>query len=358
MARMEKNGILSVLSRWQDTGLEAPHAAASAHREGWGWSGCQLAVVVRAVLFVQALAAAGALLVVSQPRPDLVAWVLTLSVWTVATLPGTLVWLLLACSARRLLWHLHWPLQWAALALFGALGGVAGAAMLWLTGTAVPPWLGSALAGGLLAACLSVALRWRARARTPAGVQARLAELQARIRPHFLFNTLNSAIALVRAEPAMAESLLEDLSELFRHALSESGDAVQLHQEVALAQRYLAIEQVRFGDRLRVTWDVDPQAHPVRLPPLILQPLVENAIRHGVEPSMGGADVHIGARVRGGKVVLKVSNSTPGGRGQAGQGLALRNVSERLVLLHDVEASFRAGPVPGGFLVRIEVPLP
>lgn len=358
MPRMEKDGILSVLPRWEETGLPDMVTTPVRHREGWGWSGCQLAVVVRALLFVQGLAAVAALLVASQPWPDPLVWVLTLSVWTVATLPGTLVWLLLACATRRLLWHLQWPLQWLALSILGAVGGTVGVALLWLTGTHTPPWIASAVAGALLAGLFSVALRWRARARTPAGVQARLAELQARIRPHFLFNTLNSAIALVRAEPAMAESLLEDLSELFRHALNESGDAVQLHQEVALAQRYLAIEQVRFGHRLRVTWAVDERAHPVRLPPLILQPLVENAIRHGVEPSVGGADVWVSAQVRGSKVVLKVRNTTPGGAGPGGQGLALRNVSERLALLHDVESRFQAGPVPGGFQVRIEVPLP
>lgn len=358
MAQMEKNGILSVLSRWQETTQLEGARGQGPTKEGWGWSGCQLAVVVRALLFVQGLAATAALVVVSNPWPNPYGWVMTLSVWTVATLPGTLVWLLLSCATRRLLWHLHWPLQWLALSALGGLGGLTGVAMLWLTGTHNPPWFAGAVVGALLAGLLSVALRWRARARTPAGVQARLAELQARIRPHFLFNTLNSAIALVRAEPALAESLLEDLSELFRHALSESGDAVQLHQEVALAQRYLAIEQVRFGHRLRVVWDIEDRTHAVRLPPLLLQPLVENAVRHGVEPSIGGADIRVSAHARGGKAVLKVHNTTPGGTGPRGQGLALQNVAERLALLHDVESRFRAGPVPGGFQVRIEVPLP
>ena len=100
-------------------------------------------------------------------------------------------------------------------------------------------------------AILVAALVLRAKGMTPAATSARLAELQSRIRPHFLFNSLNSAIALVRAEPAKAETLLEDLSDLFRHALVDQGESVTLGDEIALARRYLAIEQVRFGERLQ-----------------------------------------------------------------------------------------------------------
>jgi two-component system sensor histidine kinase AlgZ len=119
----------------------------------------------------------------------------------------------------------------------------------------------------MLSAVLMAALVLRAKGKTPAAITARLAELQARIRPHFLFNTLNSAIALVRAEPRKAERLLEDLSDLFRHALMEQGESVSLGQELDLAQRYLAIEQVRFGERIRVQWAIDAAANNARLPP-------------------------------------------------------------------------------------------
>jgi two-component system sensor histidine kinase AlgZ len=194
----------------------------------------------------------------------------------------------------------------------------------------------------------------------PAATAARLSELQARIRPHFLFNTLNSAIALVRAEPARAEALLEDLSDLFRHALADAGEAVTLAQEVALAQRYLAIEQVRFGERLRVRWELDPAANQARMPPLLLQPLVENAVVHGVEPSPGGAELKISTERRGDKVVIKVSNSVPGApatlQRARGHGMALDNVRDRLSLLHDVQGHFQAGMKHGLFEVRIEVP--
>jgi two-component system sensor histidine kinase AlgZ len=219
------------------------------------------------------------------------------------------------------------------------------------------PWAASAAAGALLSAVLVAGLVWRAKARMPAATTARLAELQSRIRPHFLFNTLNSAIALVRAEPAKAESVLEDLSELFRHALADATESVTLGQEIALAQRYLAIEQIRFGDRLQVQWNLDPQANAAKLPPLLLQPLVENAVRHGVEPSAVGAQVKISTVCRGSRVVLKVTNSTPAGVGERGHGLALANVRERLALLHDVQAQFKTVFRDGMFQVRLEIPL-
>jgi two-component system sensor histidine kinase AlgZ len=175
--------------------------------------------------------------------------------------------------------------------------------------------------------------------------------------PHFLFNTLNSAIALVRSEPAKAETLLEDLSDLFRQALKGNSEAVTLAQEIDLAQRYLAIEQIRFGDRLRVRWDIDETANTARLPALVLQPLVENAVRHGVEPSASGADVQVSARRKGAVVVIKVTNTVPSGQGDAGHGVALRNVKERIALLHDVHGQVVSGFKNGLFQVRLEVPL-
>jgi two-component system sensor histidine kinase AlgZ len=181
--------------------------------------------------------------------------------------------------------------------------------------------------------------------------------LQSRIRPHFLFNTLNSAISLVRAEPAKAEALLEDLSDLFRYALVDHGASVTLAQEVVLAKRYLAIEQVRFGDRLRIEWVIDAKADAARLPPLMLQPLVENAVRHGVEPSAHGADIKISSELRGSVVVIKVTNTVPAGQGEAGHGVALNNVRARLSLLHDVQGQFRSALKDGLYQVRIEVPL-
>ena len=199
----------------------------------------------------------------------------------------------------------------------------------------------------------------RERAQAPADALARLVELQSRIRPHFLFNTLNTAIALVRVDPNRAEEVLEDLAELFRVALADAGptaEGVRLDQEVELARRYLAIEQLRFGDRLRVHWQLDPHAAEARVPPLLLQPLVENAVRHGVEPNDGGGDVDIVTRARGSEIEIRVVNTVGLPTRGKGHGLALRNVRQRLRLMHDVAARLEAGPGEGRFVVRIVMP--
>ena len=317
---------------------------------------CHIGVVLRAVLFVELVLGAGTLFVTTTPLD----WLAQVALFTGAVLPATLLWLIAACSLKNVLARLPRGGQYGVGVVLGAAAGLLGCALLAaVSGSSVGavPWLASAVAGGLLAAALVAALVWRAKGQTPARTAARLSELQARIRPHFLFNTLNSAIALVRAEPARAEALLEDLSDLFRHALAEPGESVTLADEIALAQRYLAIEQVRFGDRLRVTWSLDPSADAARLPPLLLQPLVENAVKHGVEPSPNGAELAISTERRGASVVIKVHNTVPAGQGEGGQGLALANVRDRLRLLHDVASRFHTVLQDGVYQVRIEVPL-
>jgi two-component system sensor histidine kinase AlgZ len=314
---------------------------------------CHVGVIMRAVLFVEATMMTGALF----GARDGFEWLLRVSVLTGAALPATLGWLIIACSLKGQLERLPPPFQAGFGVLLGALAGVSGCALLELAGMAMsPPWLASACTGAMLSALLVAALFLRAKGRTPAATAARLSELQARIRPHFLFNTLNSAIALVRQDPARAETLLEDLSDLFRHALVDQGDSVTLSEEVALARRYLGIEEVRFGERLRVEWSLDPHAGHAKVPPLVLQPLVENAVKHGVEPSAAGAQVRISTQRRGGVVVIKVTNTVPAGQGKRGHGVAQDNVRDRLRLLHDVQGQFQTALVGGIYQVRIEVP--
>ena len=330
-----------------DDGAPAPSARANM------FDACHVGVVLRAVLFVEAVVGVGAMFAAVQPME----WLMRVLLLTGGVLPATLAWVIAACLLKTRLMRLPSRLQWLAGMALGAAAGLYGCGLLALMGLLHPtPWWASAAAGALLSAMLLAGLYWRAKARTPAATAARLAELQSRIRPHFLFNTLNSAIALVRAEPLKAEAVLEDLSELFRSALADPAESVTLGQEIALAQRYLAIEEIRFGERLQVQWSLDPHADQARLPPLLLQPLVENAIRHGVEPSDTGAELKISTLRRGSVVVVKVSNSTPAGVGERGNGLALANVRERLLLLHDVQARFQTVFKDGVFQVRLEIP--
>jgi two-component system, LytTR family, sensor histidine kinase AlgZ len=329
-------------------------AAPSLSAQPLVFDACHVGLILRTVLTVEVLVAVGVMFVTSSVQ----AWLALLAIVTYAALPSALLWLVVACALKRPLQRLSRAGQWLCGAGLGAAAALYGCAMLSLIGMlAHPPWLASAVLGALVAGGMVTVLIWRAQQRAPAGAAARLSELQARIRPHFLFNTLNSAIALVRQEPARAEALLEDLSELFRGALVDPGESVALAQELELAQRYLAIEQVRFGSRLRVIWEIDSRSLRAQLPPLILQPLVENAVLHGVEPSASGADVKVSAQRRGSTVVIKITNTAPGGQGHAGNGLALKNAQERLALLHDVQCSFRCTWESGVYQVRMEVPV-
>ena len=337
------------------------HPSVSTSASALVFDACQVGVVLRTVLVVQAVLA----VVVMFFENGLFDWGTKLALITGGALPGTLLWLIVTCSLKHQLQRLPRSGQYAAGIGLGFVSGLYAASMLLLAAAVQsPPWLASGCAGASFAAAMVAALAWRAKGRMPAATTAKLAELQSRIRPHFLFNTLNSAIALVRQEPARAEGLLEDLSDLFRAALAEHGESVTLAQEIELAKNYLSIEQVRFGDRLQVQWQLDPAANLAKLPPLLLQPLVENAVHHGVEPSPQGASILISTKRESSKVLIHISNTLPPkssalnrASSTAGSGMALNNVRERLSLLHDLESTFQAGIKNEQFNVRIELPI-
>jgi len=332
---------------------------------------CHVGVVLRVVLGVQAVVALGVSFEASGPMDAFNRWTQA----SIVALPASLIWLLVACGAKRWLARCSEAWQWAFAVSLGAaaaaLGQLQASWIDWVVG-GVPPrgwaFVPDMLTGAALAAVGLAWLRQRARSELPAHAAARLAELQARIRPHFLFNTLNTAIALVQIDPNRAEAVLEDLAELFRQALVSPSLRSTLHDEVELARRYLGIEQLRFGERVAVRWELDAAAGEAELPALILQPLVENAVRHGIEPAAEGGWVVVRTKVQSGRAVLTVSNSVPQDAprgGSAGHGIALRNVRQRLKLMHDVEADFEAGLQSGGdarqppvYVVRVVVPMP
>lgn len=161
---------------------------------------------------------------------------------------------------------------------------------------------------------------WRLRQLAVRAKQAELAALRARVRPHFLFNTLNTGAALVHHRPDEAEELLLDLADLFRAALGGPRE-IPLDEEFALIRRYLEIESLRFGPRLRVQWRLPDPMPDLRVPSLSLQPLVENAIKHGIERLPGGGDIDIAVEAGDdGSVVIAISNPLPPGPADASRG--------------------------------------
>jgi LytS/YehU family sensor histidine kinase len=148
--------------------------------------------------------------------------------------------------------------------------------------------------------------------------KAELSALQARINPHFFFNTLNTISALLAEDPAKADEVVQTLADLFRYTFQAThAGAVPLAEELEFVEGYLAVERARFGDRLQVRWTIDPETRTARIPGLLLQPLVENAVGHGIAPVPGGGTVRIGARMDGGRLVVEVEDDGAGLHGNA-----------------------------------------
>ena len=219
-----------------------------------------------------------------------------------------------------------------------------------------------ALTVGLLALAVFRG-HWHARQMAVRAKQAELEALQARIRPHFLFNTLNTGVALVHGRPEEAERLLLDLSDLFRAALAGPGE-VSLDEELALAKRYLEIESLRFGERLDTQWRVSaglPELQALRLPSLSLQPLVENAIKHGVEPdSRGGrVSVEVGPDGSGTMTVVVRNSLPPNGQPPApGHRIGLAAVRARLEAMQDGGGTLETSTGPDEFIATLRLRQP
>jgi two-component system sensor histidine kinase AlgZ len=198
----------------------------------------------------------------------------------------------------------------------------------------------------------------RARALSPAITEARLQALQARIRPHFLFNSINAVLSLVRSNPRRAEAALEDMAELFRVLMRDNRELTPLEDEVELCRQYLELEKLRLGDRLTVDWNVKSMPADALVPPLMLQPLLENAVYHGIEPSSTPGTVSINLFLSRGEVhaILKNPYRASGGNHHSGNKMALANVRERLALHFDAEASLESRVTKDAYEVHIRIP--
>ncbi|HTQ35790.1 MAG TPA: sensor histidine kinase [Steroidobacteraceae bacterium] len=205
-----------------------------------------------------------------------------------------------------------------------------------------------------------VAQQWRLQVEGEA--RARIEALQARIRPHFLYNSMNTIAALTRSDPSGAENAVLDLADLFRASLDERRGLIPLADELETARTYQRIEQLRLGARLRVRWDLDDLPPHILVPALTLQPLLENAIGHGVENLPEGGEVTIQGTLADGLLLLAVRNPLPldspatAGTGR-GLGLALDNIRERLALLYGARAGISAGREGDEFTVRLRLPV-
>ncbi len=213
------------------------------------------------------------------------------------------------------------------------------------------------LATTLAAALLLGWLNLRARAQAPALAEARLAALTARIRPHFFFNSLNAVLGVMRDDPRRAELALEELGELFRALMRDNRELVLLSEEIALARKYLDIEKLRLGDRLQVHWEVDDCPPEMLALPLLLQPLLENAVYHGIEPAMAAGEIHVRISSSRDGVKIAIDNPVLGTKEhRAGNHMALDNLRERLMLFYDLEARLDCGERDGRYCVCVDLP--
>lgn len=235
-------------------------------------------------------------------------------------------------------------------ALFGSDGAQWAGPMIRITGIA--------LAVGILGLA-AFHNHWRARQAAVRAKQAELEALQARTHPHFLFNSLNTAVALVHAQPDEAERVLLDLSDLFRTALA-GPRVIGLEEEIDLVRRFLAIEHLRLGSRLNVRWELPAELPELGMPALSIQPLVENAVRHGIEPRVGGGCVDILVAVDSEQALITVRNDLPdnpaSGPRHNGHGVGQPSVAGRIEAMTAGRGSLVTSVVDGRYVATITMP--
>jgi two-component system sensor histidine kinase AlgZ len=278
--------------------------------------------------------------------------------------------LALLCSARARLARMPTPVATAlALICVTAVSAAASAVAYWLDDLlalhAVPPhvgqlWFAASISGmALIAAGAAlryhyVAHQWRTG--VAAQAQAQFDALQARIRPHFLFNSMNTIASLIRSRPQDAERAVEDLSDLFRATLRSDDRSNTLADELELVRRYLSIEALRIGPRMRTRIE-DHDVPDIAVPALILQPLVENAVLHGIQAIEGAGEVSLVVGREGGRVTVEIGNPRPRHpQPSRGTGTALDNVRRRLHYRYEGRAGLELHEGPDYYRVKISLP--
>ena len=213
------------------------------------------------------------------------------------------------------------------------------------------------IVGILLLRYFYVSHEWERNVRMEA--QSRIQALQARIRPHFLFNSLNTIASLIRSNPETAEEAVEDMSDLFRANLREQRDRISVKEELEIARIYQRIEQLRLGDRLKVVWDVNDLPMRAKIPSLTIQPLLENAIYHGIEPLADGGTVSITGRLVNEKISISVINPIPSSEDYSrheGNKMAVDNIRQRLNIAYPETSQVDIQQEPHRYTVTIVFP--
>jgi two-component system sensor histidine kinase AlgZ len=316
---------------------------------------CHLGVNLRIALTVEAALVAGVVARV----PDVPAFWMEFIAQSALAQPALLLTLLALCAAGR--WLRSQPYR-QGVGYTLALGvAVPLLTALWLSpllgGQAPVPLPGVAFFSLLVGAGLLAYFNLRARALSPAITEARLQALQARIRPHFLFNSLNAVLSLVRSDPRRAERALENMADLFRALMGNASQLAPLEDEVALTRAYLELEQLRLGDRLQVAWHTSKMPADALIPPLVIQPLVENAVYHGIEPQPEGGEISLNIYLSADKVHILVRNPVaPDAGHHKGNRIALDNIRERLLLHFDLDAQLKLEPLGAVYQVHIVIP--
>lgn len=310
-----------------------------------------LGVALRLVFGVNALALVAALL----GEADWSALPGQLPILAAYVEPASFFCLLLLYGLQPTLARIDTRLAMVVVVAAGSACALAGSALLLPMGGEFswrPALWGAGAAFGLVHY-----LALRQKALSPALAEARLMALTARIRPHFLFNSLNAVLGIMRQDVRRAETALEELSDLFRALMGENRDLVTLGQEMVLGQQYLDLERLRLGDRLVVNWGAGDCPADCLVPSLLLQPLLENAVYHGIEPSAEQGEILVQFSRLGSEIRVEITNPWHGEHAH-GQGnrMALNNVRERLMLFFDLEARLETEVKDGKF--RLEIWLP
>ncbi len=311
-----------------------------------------------------------ALVVVFAPDAHLRPWLPRLGVASVYVQWLALLNAVVLCSIRQPLEKMSvragFAIAWLLCIIVTALGSTVVCRMdqalgLGLSVPAEQTWrfvAGNALIAALIAAALLrylfVLELWQER--VEAASKAQVDALQARIRPHFLFNSMNTIASLIRTRPAEAERTVEDLADLFRAALGNSDASGTLGEELDLMDHYLRIEKLRLGDRLRIDVHADDLPRELPLPRLLLQPLVENAIYHGIQPRADGGTVHVAGRRLPGKVEITIRNPLPPDAVPARNGIALANVRARIEYHFGKRGELTVEPGGGEYAVTVRLP--